>query len=72
VENKELFKMIDKMSYYEMLYKWRYESTGSPWARGEVGLYFKKNMDKKKQELSEGEHVRISKEIGWGNKTKQY
>jgi len=56
---------LDTASYEELLTKWRFAPTGSPWFQGEVGTYFEKVMRKKKEEVGEEAAVRASKNIGW-------
>lgn len=57
---------IDRMSYESMLRMNRFEPMGSPIFSGDSGTYFLKVMSKKREALPEGEHIRISKLIGWG------
>ncbi len=56
---------IDKMSYKELMSKWRFAPVGSPWFAGEIGNYYEKQMTAKRGEVGNDEHVRTSKEIGW-------
>ena len=56
---------IDKMDYKEMFRRWRFAPVGDPMFQGEAGAYFSKVMTEKRDKLPEGEHSRISKEIGW-------
>jgi len=59
-ENKE---KINKMTYKQLLYKWRFAPVGDPWFKGETGEYFVKRINELK---SKGvDHVKASKEIGW-------
>lgn len=60
---EEMKKWIDKASYRELLYKWRFESLSSPWFTGAVGDYFCAAMVERKP--SDAEHTAISKDIGW-------
>ena len=62
---EETKKIIDGMSYCDMLYRWRFALSGDRFFTGEVGDYFAKSMKIKKEALPDGEAVRISKEIGW-------
>lgn len=63
---KKMKDWIDTASYEELLTKWRFAPSDSPWFQGEVGVYFGKVMSKKKEEVGEAEAVRASKNIGWG------
>jgi hypothetical protein len=56
---------IDEMNYAEMLSKWRFSPSGNPMFEGETGDYFRQSMNEKKEKLAPGEHVAISKAIGW-------
>jgi len=38
---------------------------GNLWFQGETGDYWGSRMNLKKKQLAKGEHVRISKNIGW-------
>lgn len=68
---QEIKTKIDQMSYEQMLRLNRYAPVGEPLFQGVTGTYFFENMSKKKDELPLGEHVRISKLIGWdGNNGK--
>ncbi len=63
MNEKEMKNWIDKANYQELLRKWRYKPTGSPWFSGDVGKYYAAAMDKKKAETPLGERVRASKAI---------
>ena len=56
---------IDNASYEELLRKWRFAEIGDPFFTGEIGQYYAKKMDTKRNEVGNEEHVRISKKIGW-------
>ena len=58
----EMKRWIDNASYVELLRRWRFEPSGSPWFQGEVGDYYNKVMREKKQKA---DHVQASKEVGW-------
>ena len=62
----ELTETIDNMTYRELLSKWRFAPTGDPLLQGDIGKYYSKVMNEKKELLTDGEHSRISKSIGWG------
>lgn len=62
---EKIKNQIDSMTYEEMLSKWRFAPIGDPMFQGETGDYYKKVMKKKKDQLLDGEHVSISKKIGW-------
>lgn len=59
-ERKEV---IDRMSYKELLRRWRFAPLGDPWFQGETGDYWSQRM----RELREkgADHVGASKKIGW-------
>jgi len=58
---------IDKMDYEQMLRKWRFTPVGDKmFDGGEVSLYFKNEMFRKKRLIGDDEAVKISKRIGWG------
>jgi len=56
---------INDMNYEQMLRKWRFAPIGDPLFQGEAGDYFAERMKFKKLQLTDGEQVQISKEIGW-------
>lgn len=58
-------KLIDEMTYEEMLRKHRFEPSGSPWFLGEVGDYFGLVMYQKKNELDPSLAAEISERVGW-------
>lgn len=58
-------RYIDSMSYKEMLTLWRNAPAGHPYFQGEVGDYYTKIMAEKRKAISDEDHTRISKEIGW-------
>jgi len=58
-------KQIDAMNYEQMLGIWRFAPIGADIVSGEVGDYFKETMFSKKKQLSDGDQVRASKNIGW-------
>jgi hypothetical protein len=55
---------IDAASYEDLLRRWRYLQTGSPWFTGETGLYYLEVMARLYAE-DPGAHVRASIAIGW-------
>lgn len=61
-EQKEI---IDSMSYSQLLRKWRFAPAGDEFFIGEVGDYYQKVMDEKRQIIGVTAAVRASKEIGW-------
>jgi hypothetical protein len=63
--NEEDKKLIDSLSYSELLQKWRHDPSGTPLFTGETGKYFKKVMFEKKEKLSHEEQVAASKSVGW-------
>ena len=56
---------IDSMTYEKMLRLWRFAPLGDPMFQGETGQYFSEVMKEKKSKLTDCEHVRVSKLIGW-------
>lgn len=58
-------KEIDSMNYKQLLTKWRFAKVGDSFFKDDIGKYYSEIMLKKRDELSTGEAVRISKEIGW-------
>ena len=63
--NENIKKQIDDMSYESMLRLWRHAPSGHPMFQGETGEYFSKIMKKKRENISNSEHVQTSKNIGW-------
>jgi hypothetical protein len=53
------------MDYEQMLRLNRFGSLGDPLFIGQVGEYFVKSMREKKDKLTPGEQVAVSKRIGW-------
>jgi hypothetical protein len=61
----EMIAWIDNASYYDLLSRWRFSAAGDPFFIEEVGNHFTKVMKEKRNELSQEECSRISKQIGW-------
>ena len=59
-------KLIDDMSYYDMVKKWRFAQIGDILFSGDVGLYFGDSLIKKGKEFTAIKKSEISKSIGWG------
>lgn len=59
--------VIDKMSYEELLRRWRFHSVGASWFEGETGEYWAARIAELRHERPGGEeaHVQASKKIGW-------
>ena len=62
---EEIKAWIDNANYEDLLYKWRFVPTGSPFFQGEMGKYYEVIMARKRKEVGDAEHVRASKSIGW-------
>ena len=62
---EETKKLIDSMSYREMLSRWRFAKVGDPMFQGVVGDYYAEVMARKRTEIGDEKHSKISKEIGW-------
>lgn len=58
-------KAIREMEPYQVLYLWRFEPAGSPWIVGEVGYALAQRYERMRKELSDGEFVALSKQVGW-------
>lgn len=58
-------KEIDNMSYRELLTRWRFGDFGDTIFSGDSGAYFRKVMNKKKNELPVEDQIAISKSVGW-------
>ena len=53
---------IDKLSYHQLLSRWRFADIGDLWFQGEKGEYWKKRMLELKDTV---DHISISKELEW-------
>jgi hypothetical protein len=62
---EEMKAWIDGATYMQLLSKWRFSPTGSPWFTGTVGEHFTKRMAEKRNELDHEDLVAASKSIGW-------
>ena len=56
---------IDKATYQELLRKNRFAPIGDELFLGDLGGYFMKAMNEKKNKLSPDEQVQASKNVGW-------
>jgi hypothetical protein len=61
----DMIMWVDGASYEELLRKWRFEPSGSPWFVGEMGDYYQAAMLQRSRETSEEARVRASKALGW-------
>jgi len=62
---EETKKLIDEMSFEEMFRKWRFTPTGDFLFRDEIGKYFVKVFNEKRELLTDEEYTTISKRLGW-------
>lgn len=60
----EMKKWIDGATLEELLRKWRFDPSGSPWFQGEVGSYFSEVMSEKRSQ-DPAAWTAASKRIGW-------
>jgi hypothetical protein len=59
-------KLIDALTYEELLRRWRFFPAGDPWFQGETGEYWGKHMAELRAEPNGNDrHVSASKSIGW-------
>lgn len=56
---------IDKMTYEEMLRKWRTAPVGDPMFTGETGVYFSQRFAELKAATEDAKQVAASKLVGW-------
>jgi len=63
--SEEMKNWIDNASYKELLYMWRFEPVGSPFFIGEMGDYYARKLNQKREEVGAEEAVKASKSIGW-------
>ena len=56
---------IDDMSYVELLEKWRFSPSDSPWFTGGNAVYSANRLNTLKSEMDISDVVRISKKVGW-------
>ena len=65
MDNPKRKAWIDNASYEDLLQKWRNAPSGDPFFLGKTGDYYKQVIARKRKEIGEAEHTRISKDIGW-------
>lgn len=63
--DKDLKHWIDNATYTQLLARWRHAPSGDPIFVAELGAYYSKVMRERLAKLDPGEHVRISKHVGW-------
>lgn len=61
----DMKRWVDGASYEQLLGKWRFEPSGSPWFEGEMGEYYQAAMLQRSRETSDEAKVRASKALGW-------
>lgn len=64
MNEQEMKAWIDNASYEELFRKWRLAPSGSLFFQGEMGNYYEVVMAKKRKEVGDEEHARISKAVG--------
>jgi hypothetical protein len=64
--DEERLAWLATASYRELLYKWRFEPTGSKWFQDKVGRAFGDALHREREKIGREEAARISKEVGWG------
>lgn len=62
---ERMLQWIEKASYEELLYKWRFSPAGDPFFIGKIGDFYQDRMNKLKIETPIEEQVSISKKVGW-------
>ena len=67
----DMIMWVDGASYEQLLGKWRFEPSGSPWFEGEMGDYYKAVMLERSHETPDEERVRVSKSLGWVNELQE-
>lgn len=66
MNNRNTKEWIDNATYEELLRRWRFTtSSENSIFQGELGTYYGKVMQEKKNALPAGESVAVSKKIGW-------
>ena len=63
---EEMKKWIDEATYEQLLSKHRFAPVGDPFFMLEMDCYFEEVMERKREEVGDEEHSRISRAIGWG------
>jgi len=61
---EEMIEWINNASYEDLFRRWRYALSGDAYFHGKVGEHYSNVMYKKRQEIGDEEHTRISKKIG--------
>ena len=60
-----MIEWINNASYQELLSKWRFAKSGSPWFQGDVGKHYSKVIFEKRDKLTNDEQTTASKNVGW-------
>lgn len=63
-EQLRLIDQINRMSYLELLEKWRFAPSGCPYFVGEVGQHYSRRIAELRAADPAG-HVEASKALGW-------
>ena len=68
IEIEKEKRLIDGMTYKQMLELWRFCPGGHPYfiAGSELAEYFSSKMQEKKKQVGDSGHTDASKSIGWG------
>lgn len=67
MSDEDLKKAIDGMDYESMLRIFRFASVDSPYLNGEVGIYFRQQMNIKHDAIPFKDRQVIIERVGWVN-----
>lgn len=62
---EEMKAWTESASYEELLRRWRFAPPGDPFFRGKMGDYYSVVMSQKRAQVGPDEAARVSKRIGW-------
>jgi len=65
MDKEQMIQWIDNATYVQLLSKWRFAPAGNQFFTGDVGDYYTNKLREKRSEISDSEHISISKSIGW-------
>ena len=60
---EQMKQWVDSTEYEQLLSKWRFAPAGDPFFQGEMGDYYSKKMNEKREEVRPEAHTRASKSI---------
>lgn len=63
----EMIEWINTADIDALLYRWKFEASGSPWFTGAVGDHYSATIAKHRKEVEAAAWTTATKSVGWDN-----